>query len=212
MSSIEQLVRQNLNPFDPTTFKPGNFWKETQDETQEVASIHQGVVDGVEQTLEQVRGDRQTRTLMLLGDSGSGKSYLLGRLKRRFNDRACFAYVGPWPDSQFIWRHVLRQTVDSLIEVPDNQQEPQLIRWLKGLDVLQRPGMATRLLGERGAFVRDMRASFPSGLYRPKEFFGVLYELLNPENRIVAYDWLRGEDLDEQEIYKGSYISPRCIL
>lgn len=200
MTSIEQLVRQNLNPFDPTTFKPGNFWQETQDENQEVPSIHQGVVEGVERSLDEISRDRQTRTLMLLGDSGSGKSYLLGRLKRRFNDRACFAYVGPWPDSQFIWRHVLRQTVDSLIEVPEGQSEPQLIRWLKGLEVLKRPGMATKLLGERGAFVRDMRMSFPSGLYQPKDFFGVLYELLNPDNRIIAYDWLRGEDLDDEDL------------
>lgn len=200
VTSIDQLVRQNLNPFDPTTFKPGNFWKETQDENQEVSSIHQEIVNGVERALDDVSRDRKTRTLMLLGDSGSGKSYLLGRLKRRFNDKACFAYVGPWPDSQFIWRHVLRQTVDSLIEVPEGQSEPQLIRWLKGLETLKCPGMMTRLLGERGAFVRDMRMSFPSGLYRPKDFFGVLYELLNPENRIVAYDWLRGEDLDEEDL------------
>lgn len=60
--------------------------------------------------------------------------------------------------------------------------------------------MATKLLGERGAFVRDMRMSFPSGLYQPKDFFGVLYELLNPDNRIVAYDWLRGEDLDDEDL------------
>ena len=200
MTSIEQLVRQNLNPFDPTTFKPGNFWKETQDKNQEVSSIHQEIINGVERALDDVSRDRLTRTLMLLGDSGSGKSYLLGRLKKHFNDKACFAYVGPWPDSQFIWRHVLRQTVDSLIEVPEGQSEPQLIRWLKGLKVLQRPGMATKLLGGRGAFVRDMRMSFPSGLYRPKDFFGVLYELLNPENRIIAYDWLRGEDLDDEDL------------
>jgi len=200
VTSIDQLVRQNLNPFDPTTFKPGNFWKETQDEAQEVSSIHQEIVSGVERALDDVSRDRQTRTLMLLGDSGSGKSYLLGRLKRRFNDNACFVYVGPWPDSQFIWRHVLRQTVDSLIEVPEGQSESQLVRWLKGLEVLKRPGMSTKLLGERGAFVRDMRMSFPSGLYRPKEFFGVLYELLNPANHIVAYDWLRGEDLDDEDL------------
>jgi hypothetical protein len=197
--SIDQLIRQNINPFDPTTFKPGNFWKETQAEDQEVSSVHQGVLDSVDQTLDLVLRDRQTRTLMLLGDSGSGKSYLLGRLKRRLNDKACFAYVNPWPDSQFIWRHVLRQTVDSLLEIPEGQSDPQLIRWLKGLEILKRQGLAKRLMGERSVFVSDMRASFPSGLYRPKDFFGVLYELLNPQNKVVAYDWLRGEDLDEED-------------
>ena len=200
MPSIEQLVRQSLNPFDPTTFRPGNFWKETQDEKQEVSSIHQEVLDSVEQTLELLLRDRKTRTLMLLGDAGSGKSYLLGRLKRQLNDKACFAYVGPWPDSQFIWRHILRQTVDSLLETPQGQDDPQLIHWLKGLKVLKKDGLAKRLMGERSVFVGDMRASFPSGLYRPKEFFGVLYELLDPKTRMVASDWLRGEDLDDEDL------------
>jgi hypothetical protein len=200
VSSIEQLIRQQINPFNPTTFTPGNFWQESQDESQEVSSIHQEVMVGVEQALEALGRDRKTRTLMLIGDSGSGKSYLLGRLKRQLNDRACFAYISPWPDSEFIWRHLLRQTVDSLIEVPAGQRDPQLIRWLKGLAVLNQPSFAKRMLGERSVFVRDMRASFPSGLYRPKDFFGVLYELLNPDHRMVAYDWLRGEDLDEEDL------------
>ena len=200
MPSIEQLVRQNINPFDPTTFRPGNFWKETQDENQEVSSIHKGVLDTVEQTLDLLLRDRKTRTLLLMGDAGSGKSYLLGRLKRRLNSKACFAYVTPWPDSKFIWRHVLRQTVDSLLETPEGQSESQLLCWLKGLEVLKQKGIAKRIRGERSVFVGDMRASFPSGLYRPRDFFGVLYELLNPETRMTASDWLRGEDLDEEEL------------
>ncbi|PZO19399.1 MAG: KAP family P-loop domain-containing protein [Leptolyngbya foveolarum] len=200
MPSIEQLVQQSLNPFDPTTFRPGNFWKETQDENQEVSSIHQEVLDRVEQTLDLLLRDRKTRTLMLQGDAGSGKSYLLGRLKRRLNDKACFAYVGPWPDSQFIWRHILRQTVDSLLETPPGQEDPQLIHWLKGLEVLKKGGLAKLLMGERSVFVSDMRASFRSGLYQPKEFFGVLYELLDPKTRMVASDWLRGEDLDDGDL------------
>lgn len=107
MASIEQLIRKNLNPFDPTTFKPGNFWRESQNQAHEVTSIHAHVVDSVETALMQVASDRKTRTLMLIGDSGSGKSHLLGRIKKRLNDQACFAYIGPWPDSTHIWRHVL---------------------------------------------------------------------------------------------------------
>ena len=170
MASLEQLIRKNLNPFDPTTFKPGNFWKERQDESHEVTSIHEHVVDSVELALDQVAIDRKTRTLMLLGDSGSGKSHLLGRIKRRLNDKACFAYVDPWPDSQFIWRHVLRQTVDSLMATPTGQHESQLMRWLNELDFFKREGFAKRLLGERKVFIRDMKASFPNGLSRQRVF------------------------------------------
>ena len=199
MASLDQLIRKSLNPFDPTTFKPGNFWRETPDQSQEVTSIHEHVVDSVEQTLTDVLRDRKTRTVMLLGDSGSGKSHLLGRLKRRLNDRACFAYVGPWPDSQFIWRHVLRQTVDSLIAVPEGETESQLLRWLKGLEIFQREGIAQRLFGERKIFIRDMRASYPTA-YQAKDFFSALYALLDPELQIIATDWLRGEDLDEEDL------------
>ena len=199
MTTLEHLLRQNINPFDPATFKPGNFWKESQDQYQEITSIHQEAVDAVERTLADVLRDRRTRTLILIGDSGSGKSHLLGRIKRKLNDRACFAYVDPWPDSQFIWRHVLRQTVDSLVEIPEGQTESQLIRWLKGLEIFQRKGIAQKLLGERNVFVRDLRASFPTA-YRGNEFFSVIYALLDPELQMAATDWLRGEDLDEDDL------------
>ena len=199
MASLEQLIQKNLNPFDPTTFKPGNFWKETQDPSHEVTSIHEHVVDSVEVALDQVAYDRKTRTLMLLGDSGSGKSHLLGRIKRRLNDRACFAYIGPWSDSQYIWRHVLRQTVDSLVAIPEGQSESQLMRWLNGLEFFKRGGLAKRLIGERGVFIRDMRASFPTA-YQGKEFFSVIYALLDPNLQQIATDWLRGEDLDDEDL------------
>ncbi len=199
MASLEQLIRRNINPFDPTTFKPGNFWKEKLDRSQDVTSIHAHVVNSVEQTLADVVRDHRTRTLMLLGDSGSGKSHLLGRIKRRLNDQACFAYVGPWPDNQFIWRHVLRQTVDSLMEVPEGHTESQLLRWLKGLEIFKREGFAQRLIGTRGVFIHDMKASFPAA-YQGRDFFSALYALLDPGLQMVAADWLRGEDLDEEDL------------
>ena len=199
MTSLEHLIRKNINPFDPATFKPGNFWREKQDRSQDVASIHAHVVDGIEQTLNDMQRDHKTRTVMLLGDSGSGKSHLLGRIKRQLNDRACFAYVSPWPDYQFIWRHVLRQTVDSLMEVPEGQTESQLLRWLNGLEIFKRDGFAQRIMGTRSLFVRDMSASFPA-VYQGRAFFGVLYALLDPDLRMIATDWLRGEDLDEEDL------------
>jgi hypothetical protein len=199
--SLVQLIQHHVNPFDPTTFKPGNFWQEVQDPGQEVASIHQDVLDRIEQSLDAILQDQATRTLLLAGDSGSGKSYLLGRLKRLLNDKACFVYIGPWPDSQFIWRHVLRQTVDSLVQVPDGQTEPQLIRWLQAFPAFRERSVARWMLGERRIFIRDLRASFPVGIYNAKEFFGVLYDLTHPDLRTIACDWLRGDDLDDEDLH-----------
>ncbi|MBD2259263.1 P-loop NTPase fold protein [Pseudanabaena sp. FACHB-2040] len=200
MTSLEQLVQRSVNPFDPATFKPGNFWQEAQNPAQEVTAIHQEAVVTVEDLLEQVRCDRISRTLLLAGDSGSGKSYLLGRLKRRLNDRAFFAYIGPWPDSQYLWRHVLRNTVDSLVHAPEGKAESQLLLWLKSLPSLKEHSLLKWVQGERSVFIRELRASFPAGIYNAKEFFGVLYDLTNPDLRPLACDWLRGDDLDEEDL------------
>lgn len=200
MASLEQLIQRQVNPFDPTTFKPGNFWQEQPNLAEEVNAIHQEVLTTVEQLLLSVNRDRTTRTVLLVGDSGSGKSYLLGRLKRALNTTAFFAYIGPWPDSHYIWRHVLRNTVDSLIHVPEGQTESQLMLWLRRLPSLQGRGLIKWMVGERNLFIRDMRASFPVGIYNSKEFFGVLYDLTNPELRSLAYDWLRGDDLNEEDL------------
>ena len=199
MATLSQLIRKELNPFDPATFKPGNFWKESQETNRDIASIHRGVQKEIEETLAAVMRDRQTRTVLMTGDTGSGKSHLLGRFKKQLNNKACFAYVGPWPDSKFIWRHILRQTIDSLIEVPAGETESQLMRWLKGLKILKKKGIAQKLLGKRNMFVHEMRASFPTA-YRGKDFFNALYSLVHPDLHMSAVDWLRGESLDEDEM------------
>ena len=187
-------------PLTPALSSRVIFGGERQNPVLEVESIHQETVDSLDQTLEAVVGDRITRTILLTGDSGSGKSYLLGRLKRLLNPKACFAYIGPWPDSGYLWRHILRNTVDSLIQAPAGQKESQLLLWLKEFPSFKNRGFSRWMVRERTQFVRDLRASYPVGIYNPKEFFGVLYDLTNPQLRPLAYDWLRGDDLDEDDL------------
>ena len=200
MASISQTIQREINPFDSTTFRPGNFWQEQQNPVLNVESIHQEAISDIKTVLDQVASDHRTRTLMLYGDSGSGKSHLLGRLKRQLNSKAFFAYIGPWPDSDFIWRHILRQAVDSLLYAPEGQKESQLLLWLKGLPAFKDRGFVKWVLGERGIFIRNFRTSYPTGIYNAKEFFGVLYDLTNPELYPIACDWLRGDLLDEDDL------------
>ncbi len=199
MTSIDRIIRKEVNPFDPATFQTGDFWEDRQDQAIAVDSIHQNVITEIEEILDRVAQDHRPRTLLLVGDSGSGKSYLLSRLKRTLNPKAFFAYIAPWPDSDYIWRHILRQTVDSLMHIPEGQQESQLQLWLKGLSAFQDRGLMQRLLGERRLFIRNLQDTYPSGIYRAKEFFGALYDLTNPELYPLACDWLRGENLDEED-------------
>ncbi|MEB3358822.1 MAG: ATP-binding protein [Synechococcales bacterium] len=200
-SSIDQILRKAVNPFDPATFKPGNFWHERHDPQLEVDSIHREAIAQVESVLEQVGQDHRTRTLLLYGDSGSGKSYLLGRLKRVLNQKAFFAYIDPFPDSEAIWRHVLRYTVDSLLNVPEGKADSQLLLWLKSLSIFRQWDITQWvLLTERQRFVRKLKSEYPSGIYNATEFFGVLYDLLDPERYTLASEWLRGDDLDEESL------------
>lgn len=200
MTSIDRIIQKSLNPFDSTTFRPGNFWQEQQETDLTVASIHQDVVNDVEGLLQQVNADRRTRTLLLAGDSGSGKSYLLGRLKEHLNSQAFFAYIGPWPESDFIWRHTLRNTVDSLMYVPTGQDQSQLLLWIKSLSAFKTEGFMKRILGERQLFIHNLKGHFPSGIYNPNEFFGVLYDLSDPELYPLACEWLKGDRLDEESL------------
>ncbi|HIK28640.1 MAG: ATP-binding protein [Oscillatoriaceae bacterium SKW80] len=200
MASIYEIIRQEMNPFDSTTFRPGNFWQEYQDPAFTVESIHQEVIAEVEELLEKVAQDHRTRTLLLAGDSGSGKSYLLGRLKNLLNQKAFFAYIGPWPDSDFIWRHVLRNTVDSLMYAPDGQKESQLLLWLKSLSALRDESIWKQIFSERNLFIRNLKSSYPNGIYNANEFFGVLYALTNSELYPLACEWLKGDDLDEETL------------
>lgn len=200
LTSIDQIIKREVNPFDSTTFRPGNFWEEHQEAALTVDSIHQDVVNQIAEMLDMVVKDNRTRTILLAGDSGSGKSYLLGRLKRTFNSQAFFAYIGPWPESGFIWRHTLRNTVDSLMYVPDNQKQSQMMLWLNSLSILRDRTIMDMLLSERKLFINNLKNIYPTGIYNPNEFFGVLYDLMNPDLSQLACEWLKGDDLDEESL------------
>jgi hypothetical protein len=200
MATLRDLLKRDVNPFGTIEPRSGNFWEEQQDEALTVDSIHQSELHQMAIAIERVAKDRRTRTLLLRGDVASGKSYLLGRLKKQLNTRAFFAYIGSWSDNQYIWRHVLRHTVDSLMYVPEGENSSQLLLWLKGLSAFQEKSLRKKILGERGLFIQNFRGTYPVGIYRAKEFFGVLYDLTNPDLYALACDWLRGEDLDNSDL------------
>lgn len=200
MTTIDQIIQQEPNPFDAETFWSGNFWQEDQNPEFVVESIHHDAIMAIGQTLDLISQDHRTRTLMLEGETGSGKTYLLGRLKRLLNRKAFFVYIEPFTASDYIWRHILRYTVDSLLKVPAGEQDSQLILWLKGLWGFKQRGLLDWLRGERQMVIKNLRAIYSAGIYNANEFFGVLYDLTNPKLKDLACEWLRGDDLDEDQL------------
>lgn len=210
MASIDELIQREANPFDRINLKPGNFWQTSQQSSEGIDSIHREAVRSIEQHLDLVASDHRTRSLLLTGDSGSGKSFLLDRLKRSFNDRAFFAYIGPWPDHSYIWRHVLRYTVDSLMQTPMGKQESQLMLWLKGLSVFTKRSLKQRIFddsvwgllqSDRQKFIAHLKKAYKSAnIHNPDIFFGVLHDLMDPDLYDLACEWLRGDDLSEESM------------
>jgi energy-coupling factor transporter ATP-binding protein EcfA2 len=214
MTSIDDIIKREVNPFDLINLKPGNFWGEKQDSALTVESIHQEASAEIEALLDLVATDHRSRTALLLGDSGSGKSYLLGRLKRTLNPKAFFAYIGPWADSDHIWRHTLRYTVDSLMQVPEGQhegqQESQLMLWLKSLSAFTKRNLKQRIFNDnfwdvlqsdRQKFIKHLKSTYKKeGIYSSDIFFGILHDLTDPELYPLACEWLRGDDLSEESM------------
>lgn len=217
MASIDDIILRSANPFD--NIRSVNFWHEQQQPEPVVDSIHQEAIATIEATLDQVAQDHRTRTLILDGDGGSGKTYLLGRLKKAFNHKAFFAYIPPFPQSDHIWRHILRYTVDSLVQVPDGETDSQLLLWLNSILT----GLKQRSLKDRIAkddvfdFVRNDRQKFnrqlksiykKAGIYNADHFFGVLHDLIDPELYDLACEWLRGDSLSEESLKELKVKSP----
>ncbi|ACK73491.1 conserved hypothetical protein [Gloeothece citriformis PCC 7424] len=200
MATLDDIILQEVNPFDPVTFYTRNFWTENHSSFGTIESIHQDTIDEIDETLKEVLKNHLTRSILLDGETGSGKSYLLARLKKQFNSKAFFAYIEPYSSNDHIWRHTLRKTVDSLIYKPEGEQESQLLLWLKSLSAFKNQGLMKKLLGEKGLFIHEFSATYPAGIYQPNQFFSVLYELTQPKNYLWACNWLKGDNIAQEEM------------
>lgn len=208
MTSIDDIILKSTNPFD--NYRSVNFWQPQKDPEPVIESIHKDAIATIEETLDRVAQDHCTLTLMLQGDPGSGKTYLLGRLKKTLNDKAFFVYIKPFPQSDRIWRHILRYTVDSMIKVPEGQQDSQLMLWLKSLSAFTQRSIKQRILkdnfwevltSDRKKFIKKLKDTYQqAGIYNADNFFGVLHDLTEPELYTSACQWLQGDDLSEESL------------
>lgn len=201
MAILEQIIQREVNPFDSVTFNTGNFWTEDkQSSSAIVESIHQEAFTQIQNVLQKVINGYLTRTVLLTGDAGCGKSHLLSRLKNTLNKHAFFAYIDPSPINDHIWQHTLRYTVDGLMHIPEGEKESQLLLWLKGLSAYRDGGIKKKIFGAKNHFIHELRSIYPTEIYQPSDFFAVLYELTNPDLYFSACDWLRGNSISEEEL------------
>ena len=200
ITKINELKDTNkviINPFIHNYY--GNFWQE-----KNITSISSINVKGrkeVEEQLKVLVSDplHKIRTIVIRGDPGSGKSHLLGRLKQELNSEAFFVYIQPIEDKSYIWQHTLQHTVNSLTYIPEGETESQIRLWLKSLPIFTKLNWFQSIIGQKKAFIRDLKRAYPVGIFEAKKFFSVLYELAT-DNYDLACEWLAGEDLDEEDL------------
>ncbi|AFZ43587.1 hypothetical protein PCC7418_1391 [Halothece sp. PCC 7418] len=200
MSDLETIIKQSINPFDTANFKKGNFWEEEQPEDLNINSIHQDILETVEKTLKQIYQDKKSRTIRLEGDSGSGKTHLLGRIKKSLNRKAFFAHIIASIQTEYICQYTLRKTIESLMFIPEGETESQLLLWLKRIINQQSGIISQKILGKKKTFINNMKAAYPSGIWKPNSFFSVLYALTQPDLYYLACGWLKGDDLDDEDL------------
>ncbi|AFY72041.1 hypothetical protein Pse7367_3818 (plasmid) [Thalassoporum mexicanum PCC 7367] len=205
MKSIIDVIKSEVNPFDKHGHAK-NFTRAEFDPEHNVSSIHADELLETEKVLDQVIADGQSRTIVIKGASGSGKTHFLSRVKQTLNQKAFFAYIEPYPQSDAIRKHILRYTVDSLILPPEGKQESQLMLWLKGLSVFKEKNITELLttdigelfLSQRKKFVKKLKDRYKhKGVYNADLFFSVLYDLTNAETYDAACEWLKGDDISE---------------
>lgn len=206
MATLDEIILQEVNPFNPVSFKSGNFWTNQDSALISVESIHQDAREQVSEALEVVISDPATYSILLEGERGSGKSYLLGYLKRKLNSKAFFVYIEPCPNNEHLWRHTLRYVIDSLMYTPEEKKESQLLIWLKSLPIFHEKKQNQQLLSEKKIFIKNLSHQYPHVDYA-QQFFGILYELIKPDNYLLAFQWLKGDDLDEDDLKKLGVVS-----
>lgn len=97
------------NPFEYATV--GTAWDP---DPVDVSSIHADVFD---KCVNMAATLTHSRTLLILGEAGSGKTHLLTRLRRRFTSNGvpfCAVFMRCSPSS--VWRHLRREFVRSLLQ------------------------------------------------------------------------------------------------
>lgn len=209
MASIDEIILRSINPFD--NIRSVNFWHKQVQTEPTVDSIHQEAIATISTILDQVAQDHSTRTVILDGDGGCGKTYLLGRLKKALNNKAFFVYIPPFPETDGIWRHILRYTVDSLVQIPEGQKDSQLLLWLNNvLSAIKERGLKERIFKEdifnllrsdRRKFIKTLKDTYKqAGIYNADNFFGVLHDLTDSELYPSACEWLRGDDLSKESL------------
>ncbi len=178
----------------------------------DVQNIHQAVFQTCCEAVEFVRDSGSSAGVAIFGEPGSGKTHLIGRLRRRLTDTTvdasyeklsqAFAYVRLSVNPSSLYRHVRKRVAEDLLK--GTQQQPcQLERLVLAQLMEQEHGGGNfrewwdHLLDERNAEVDELVAALGSRIGLSPTFCRVLSHLVLKRHRHDVSAWLRGESISE---------------
>jgi hypothetical protein len=193
------------NPF--TSSSVGDPWEATYPD---VPSINEHAFRGLWQLIEQkTRSPALNCAGLILGEVGSGKTHLLGRIltqSKQTRSPCAFAYIQPLEDPEQTYRYLLREVMVNLFHPMEVSPQATQFRRLGTKVFLEgspdRQTLARRLITPstlaaiQQRVMRLLRAAYPaiSG-----HFVHVLLQYAVLERRTAAMQWLTGSVLDDAD-------------
>ena len=216
---LQHLLINSLNPFSYNILK-NPFQKIP---FIDIPSINEAVTKKFHTLLSQLQQTGETTSMLILGQTGVGKTHILRRIKQLCRGKALYIYVEPYGDPYRIHLHILRRVVACLNEKLEGEQYTQmeefgtailanllLPRLEKLKDLGQNEYFLSKILQDKhevhclkreeniraiiSAAKKDILKLMPD-IYL--QFFEVLVRCLFDRYCIPAYQWLQGSELED---------------
>ncbi len=194
------------NPFRGSIV--GDPWKTTNDEA-DVSRIHQRVFESCCSAVDAARANTGSAGLIIQGEPGSGKTHLIGRLRKRLTDdlahptlekpRQAFAYVRLDTNAASLARHVRRRVADDLLRKVGGPNQFERLVLTRMMEVDGGDGhIALWWEHFRDERLDDSRNLLTELCLRESispAFVEVLTHLVAQRHRLDVITWLRGDPL-----------------
>ena len=202
------------NPFRGSV--KGDAWGAETD-ADDVTSIHSRTFEKCCEAVEAVREGLSSAGVVIHGEPGSGKTHLIGRLRRRFTDRfsepaldrisQTFAYVRLNTDASTLARHVRRCVASDLLRSfgkSPSQIERLIITQL--MRVSDGGGHIAawwdHFLDEHGDDIDELLIDLAAKERLSPDFVKILGHIVRRQHRLEVAGWLRGDALSEASLAK----------
>jgi hypothetical protein len=182
----------------------------------DVPELHARILEQCSAAIETARNAGQSTSLLVIGEAGSGKSHMIAQCRKKMalDPRAVLVSIRlGGANAGCLWRHLRERFVTELLEKYNNTEngESGLLRILRNrfpkwasaegsassiLDILiGKPNASNQMR----LHLEEFAKSCPSFGIKLRK---VLPQLLKADLTTLAQDWLRGEQLTEEDLRK----------